>query len=132
MSGPAAVRAAVADALRSDAELRGLLNGVFAGPAVRSSPPFAEVSETLAADWGTKDTRGREVRVAVMLRDAAETPARLGAIAALAERAIEAMPREIAGWRVASIAFLRSRTTGDGPGKWLCVLEYRVRVLEAD
>ena len=124
------VRGAMAAALRGDATLAAVLNGVFEGPAVRASAPFAEVAEALASDWSTKDARGRELRVAVMLRDAGERAERLATLVDAAERAIEAMPRDLDGWRVASLTFLRSRTTGEGPGRWLAVVEYRVRVLE--
>ena len=131
MSGAeGAVRGAVAAALREDATLRAVLNGVFEGPAVRASAPIAEVAEALASDWSTKDARGRELRVAVMLRDVGERPERLAGLVDAAERAIEAMPRDLDGWRVASLTFVRSRTAGDGPGRWLAVVEYRVRVLE--
>ena len=124
------VRGGIAAALRGNATLVGVLNGVFEGPAVRASAPYAEVAEALASDWSTKDARGRELRVAVMLRDVGERPERLAGLVDAAERAIEEMPRELDGWRVASLAFVRSRTAGDGPGRWLAALEYRVRVLE--
>lgn len=131
MSGAgAAVRAAIVDALRGDATLAAELNGVFDGPAVRASAPHAEVGDGLATDWGTKDARGREVRIAVTIRDLAETPTRLGGLVDAAERAIEGAARDLDGWRVASLAFVRSRMAGEGPGKWVAVIEYRVRVLE--
>lgn len=125
-----AVRGAFTTALRDDATLASMLNGVFDGPAVRASAPYAEVTDALAADWSTKDRRGRELRVAVSVRDATERPERLGTLVDAAERAIEGLPRDLGGWRVASCAFLRSRTAGEGPGRWLAVIEYRVRVLE--
>lgn len=126
----AEVRGAIAAALRADVTLAGVLNGVFDGPAVRASPPFAEVGDALASDWGTKDLRGRELRVAVSIRDATERPVRLAGFVDAAERAIEALPRVLDGWRVASCVFVRSRVAGEGPGRWLAVIEYRVRVLE--
>lgn len=125
-----AVRATLVAALKGDAVLAARLNGVFDGPAVRASEPFAEVREMLAGDWGTKDARGRELRVAVSVRDAGETPERLGMLADAVERAIEGMARDLNGWRVASAAFVRRRTAGEGLGRWLAVIEYRVRVLE--
>ncbi|HEX8300732.1 DUF3168 domain-containing protein [Sphingomonas sp.] len=132
MNAEGAVREAVAAALRGDTALMAGLNGVFDGPAVRASPPYAELGDTLASDWGTKDRRGREVRIAVMLRDHAERAARLGELAGMAGAAIEAMPRALDGWRIASLAHLRSRMAGQGPGKWMAVIEYRVRILEGD
>jgi hypothetical protein len=132
MSAESAVRAGLAAALRGDAELVGQLNGVFDGPQVRASPPFAQIGDMTSIDWGTKDRRGREVRAAVLVRDLAKSPERLGALVDAAERAIEAMPAPLDGWRTASCALLRSRMAGAGPGKWLAVIEYRVRVLEED
>ncbi len=130
MSGASAVlRAGLAAALRADATLADGLNGVFLGPAVRASTPFAEVTETLATDWGTKDTAGREVRLAVLVHDVAETTARLTMLADAVEAAALAMPRDLDGWRVASLVFVRSRVAGDGPGRWLASVEFRARVL---
>lgn len=130
MTGAAsAVRAAVAVALREDVGLAATLNGVFEGPAVRASPPFATVEDALATDWSVKEARGRELRIAVSIRDEGETPERLATLADTAERAIEAAPRTIDGWHVASLVFQRSRLAGEGPGRWLAVIEYRVRVL---
>lgn len=130
MSGAGeAVRAAVIAALREDPILRAELNGVFAGPAVRASAPYAEVGEIGATDWSTKDRTGRELRVPVTLRDVGERAERLMRLAEAVERAVPAMPRDLAGWRIASARFLRSRTAGEGPGRWLAVVEFRVTVL---
>jgi murein endopeptidase len=117
-------------ALKASAVLSAELNGVFLGPAVRASAPYAEVSEAQAGDWSTKDVRGREVRVGVVLRDAAEAPDRIGRLADACERAIEALPREMGGWQVAHVRFVRSRIAGDGPGRWIAAVDYRVRMLE--
>ena len=43
--------------------------------------------------------------------------------------AIEAMPRGLSGWRVASIAFVRSQAVSERPCAWAAAVEYRVRVL---
>lgn len=133
MSGATATaRAALAATLRADPVLSATLNGVFDGPAVRASPPFAEIGEATAGDWGTKDRAGRELRLAVILRDAAETSTRIGTLTAAVEAAVPGLPRDLPGWRVASVAFLRSRIAGDGPGRWIAAVEFRVRVLAFD
>jgi hypothetical protein len=133
VSGAGSVlRAAMVAAMRADPVLAAALNGVFLGPAVRASPPFAEVAETLGTDWGTKDRRGREVRLAVLVRDATETPARLMELAEAVEQAVLAMPRMLDGWQVASLVFVRSRVAGEGPGRWLAAVEFRARVLATD
>ncbi len=131
MSGAgSALRTACRHVLRDDPVLKAALNGVFEGPAVRASHPYAEVAETFATDWGTKDRRGREVRLAVLLHDAGETSARLVDLAEAVEAAVLAMPRDIGGWRIASLVFVRSRIAGERPGRWLASVEFRVRVLQ--
>lgn len=133
MSGAtAAARAALATLLRADPVLAATLNGVFEGPAVRASPPFAEIGEAVSGDWGTKDRAGRELRLAVILRDAAETATRIATLAAAVEAAVPGLPRDLPGWRVASVVFLRSRIAGDGPGRWIAAVEFRVRMLASD
>ena len=129
MSAEGVLHAALVAALRGAGDFGGVLNGVFEGPAVRASAPYAEVQPLVAVDWSTKDRAGRELRPAVTIRDAGETPARLHALIGAACAAIEAMPRDLDGWRVASLVFARSRMLAEAPGRWAAVVEYRVRVL---
>lgn len=127
MSAESVLQAAVLARLRAVAGL----NGVYAGPPVRATPPFAELGELIAVDWGAKDRAGRELRVLVTLRDAGETGVRLASLAASAGAAIEAMPRDLTGWRIASVALVRSRSWGTGPGQWSASMDYRIRMMEA-
>ena len=127
MSAEAVVQAALLAALKG---LAGL-NGVFEGPPVKAAPPYAEIGETLSGDWSVKDRDGRELRLAVTIRDAAETPARVQALAGAAGAAIEALPRDLGGWRIASLMFVRMRLLRPAPGRWSAVIEYRVRMLAA-
>ncbi|SDA35219.1 DUF3168 domain-containing protein [Sphingomonas sp. NFR15] len=127
MSAETVAQAALLAALKDIAGL----NGVFEGPPVKATPPYAEIGETLSGDWSVKDRDGRELRLAVTIRDAAETPARVQALAAAAGAAIAALPRDLGAWRVASVAFVRSRLLRPAPGRWGVVIEYRVRVLAA-
>lgn len=127
-----ALRRAVIAGLNDDGELSASLNGVFDGLAVRATTPFAEVGEALVGDYGTKGLRGREVRIAITLRDANETSTRIAGLAGRAARVIEDLPREMEGWRLASLALTRIRTAGDGPGRWLTALDYRARLFETE
>jgi hypothetical protein len=127
MSAESVVQAAVLAKLRA---VTGL-NGVYAGPPVRATPPFAELGELIAIDWGAKDRAGRELRVLVTLRDAGETPGRLAALTASVGAAIETLPRDLTGWRVASVLLVRSRSWGTSPGQWNASLDYRIRMMEA-
>jgi hypothetical protein len=105
------------------------INGKFEGPPVKASAPWIELGPLVAADWGTKDAAGREVRLVLTIRDKAERATRIHALAGAAGTAVEDMARDLEGWRVASIAFVRSRIAGERPGEWVATLEYRVRVL---
>lgn len=128
MSAESVVQAALLDALRG---LPGL-NGVFDGPPVKATPPYAEIGELLSGDWSVKDRDGRELRLAVTVRDAGETSARGQTLGGAVGAAIETMPRDLGGWRVASLVFMRSRLLRPAPGRWSVVVEYRVRVLAED
>lgn len=127
MSAASVVQAAVLSALRGIAGL----NGVYAGPPLKATPPYAELGELLGADWSVKDRAGRELRLLVTVRDAGEGAARAQALADAVGAAVEALPRDLVGWRVASVVLLRARTGGGPAGRWSASVEYRVRVLAA-
>ncbi len=124
-----AVRTALIAALRGDPALAGRLNGVFAVPPVRASPPYAEIAEIASSDWGTKDAVGRELAVPVILRAAGETSVAITTLAHAVEGAVDRLPRDLPGWRVASAVFVRSRIAGEAPGRWIAAVEFRVRML---
>ncbi len=129
--------AAMLAALRADAAFGGMLNGVFEGPAVQATAPYAELGELLATDWGAKALAGIELRPAIIIRDRAEGPARLHALAAAADAVMAAIPAALGtpeggAWQIASLALLRSRIIRDGPGAWVAIVEHRVRIFQAD
>ena len=127
MTAEAAVQAAALVALRA---LAGL-NGVYLAPPVKATVPYAELGDLLSGDWSVKDRAGRELRLAVTVRGAGDTPERVQALAGAVGAAIAGLPRDLAGWRVASVVLLRSRLSGGPPGRWAALVEYRVRVLAA-
>ena len=112
------------------ARLRGVLTmaSVFDAPPVRAARPLVVVDTPVLTDWGTKDAAGREGRVVVQLFDGGEVPVRLRELAAVAEGAVLSAPAGLAGWRVASLSFVRSRVLREGDG-WVGALEFRVRML---
>ena len=120
-----AVLAGVRDALGDQ------VNGVFDGPAVKASAPWIELGPVVAADWSTKDKAGREVRLVLTVRDRADAPARTHTLAATVGGAVEAVPRDLNGWRIASCVFVRARVAGSRPGEWAATVEYQVRLLAA-
>ncbi len=131
MSAEGVLHAALVAVLREAADVGGAINGVFDGPAVRATPPFAEVQPMIAIDWSAKDWTGRELRPAVVVRDAAETPARVQALAGAVSAAVEAMPHDLDGWRVVSVRFVRTRMLRESAGRWAVSVEFRVRMMRA-
>lgn len=129
MSAEGAVEAALVAAAEGHAGLSATINGVFVGRPARATAPWIEIGETIGGDWSSKTERGRELRVALTVRDEGESAARLHGVMRDVEAAVEAMPRALDGWRVASLVFLRSRVGRDAAGAWVGVVEYRVRVM---
>ncbi|RIA37869.1 uncharacterized protein DUF3168 [Hephaestia caeni] len=130
MSAESVLHAALVAALRAADDLDGAINGVFEGPPVQATPPFAEVQPMIAVDWSMKDRAGRELRPAVIMRDAGETPARLHALAEAVVATVTALPRDLDGWRIASNVFVRSRMLREAAGRWAVAIEFRVRMME--
>ncbi|WP_010184824.1 tail completion protein gp17 [Sphingomonas sp. PAMC 26605] len=125
MSAESVVQAAALSALRGV----GGLNGVYLGTPVKATPPYALLGELLSGDWSVKDRAGRELRLLVTVRDAGEAPTRIHSLSAAVGAAIEALPRDLDGWRLVSVALLRARIGGGAAGAWSGSLEYRMRVL---
>lgn len=127
MSGAgAALKAAVIEALQ------GLdLGGIYPGPPLQAAFPNAVVEAGPEADWGHKSGRGRELRLAVVLRDSGERPERAEAFGEVVELALEA-GLEVEGWRLVTLALVRRRTVAEGRGGragWAVAIEWRARML---
>jgi hypothetical protein len=107
------------------------LGGVYPGPPLQAAFPHALVECGAEADWGHKSGRGRELRLAVTLRDSGERPERAQAFAEVAEATIEA-GLAVEGWRLVTLALMRSRTVATGRGReagWAVTLDWRARML---
>lgn len=130
MSGAAAtLRNAVLAQLRAALGTR--VNRVWDGVATSATTPYLQLRDVTATDWGTKDRAGREVRLGVTVRDAGDDAARCHALAGEVETAIEAMMRDLPGWRVASIALVRSTMLAERDAGWAALVDYRFRMLAA-
>lgn len=106
------------------------LNGIHDASPARAREPFAVVEAGVAADWSTKDRRGRELRPAVSIVTAGDDPGVLRGLLADAGEAIEAMAPDLPGWRVASYVLVRSRHAREREGRWRGQIEFRVRMME--
>ena len=127
MSGAGAALQAAAIAALEALEL----GGVYPGPPLQSAFPHAIVECGPETDWGHKNGRGREVRLAVTLRDSAERPDRAQAFAQVAEATIEA-GLEPEGWHLVTLALTRRRTVAErrgGEAGWAVAVDYRARML---
>ncbi|MFL6863912.1 MAG: DUF3168 domain-containing protein [Allosphingosinicella sp.] len=127
MSASEALRASVVARLKAALAL-----AVYDAPPVQAAFPYALVETGAESDWGHKSGAGRELRLALSLRDAGERPVRLRALIDAVEAAL-AEPPEAEGWQIVTFAWLRSRTVRDGrapaPVEWSGLVEYRARML---
>lgn len=120
----AALRAAAIEALEALD-----LGGVYPGPPLQAAVPYATVECGPETDWGHKSGRGREVRLAVTLRDKGERPERAQAFADVAEAALEA-GLEVEGWSLVTLVPTRRRTIAEGRGAgWAVAIDWRARML---
>lgn len=112
------------------AAVRGVpgIGAVYAETPRRAALPHVVV-DGIESDWGHKSGDGRELRLAVTLRDGGESAARVRGLADAADVALRGIGPELNEWRVASLAFLRRRTVPDRQG-WAVVVEYRARLLK--
>lgn len=124
-AGPA-LQAAAIDALAALG-----LGGIYPGPPLQAVFPYAVVECGAETDWGHKSGRGRELRLAVTLRDCGERPDRAQAFAEVAEATIEA-GLEPQGWYLVTLALVRRRTLAEGRGGragWIVAIDYRARMM---
>ena len=124
------VQTALVSALEAHPAIAAAHTGVYDGPEPRAAFPYISVTDGLVTDWSTKTAIGREFRMALTVWDEGEEAARLHDLMGHVEDAVAALPRDLPGWRVASIAFVRSFIARDAAGPWAGLVEYRLRVLE--
>ena len=128
MSAGTELQTAAIAALQGVAEL----GQVCEGPPLQAVPPYAVVEAGPEADWGHKSGAGREVRLAVSIRDAGELggerPARLRRLMDEVETALGGLAA-VAGWQLVTMRFLSSRVARDRQGGWIGLVEFRARML---
>ncbi len=106
------------------------LTGVYDGPPAGAAFPYLAISDGSTTDWSTKTGQGREHRLSIAIWDDGAAPARLHALLAAAEDVIAALPRDLDGQRIVSLAFLRSRVVRDAAGPWVARSDWRARTVE--
>lgn len=134
MSGAArALQQAAIEALQGAAGI----GGVYDGPPLQAAFPYAVVDFGPESDWSHKSGSGREVRLAVTIRDQGERPARLHRMMEEAEQAMASLGGAVAGWRIVTLRFMRSQIVRERRGAaraeaWAGAIEYRGRMLALD
>jgi uncharacterized protein DUF3168 len=106
------------------------LNHVYDGPPLTGAFPYARIEAGPESDWSHKSGAGRELRLAVILHDSGERPARLRALTGAVEAAAGAIPPELDGWRLVNLVFLRSSLLREKGAAWAAAIEYRARLLK--
>ena len=127
----AALQTALLAAMEAHPVLSAKLTGIYDGPPPRAAFPYVAMGDALVTDWSTKTASGREIRLPLTLWDDGENAARMSDMMAHVEDAVAAVPRQIPGWHVASIIFLRSMVVRDAAGPWAGLVEHRIRMLAA-
>ena len=123
------LQAAAIAALSAHPVLTTQLSGIYDGPPPRAAFPYVAVTDGLTSDWSTKTATGREIRLAFTVWDDGEAATRLADLMGHVDDAILAIPRDLPGWRIASLVFLRSIVVRDAAGPWAGLVEHRVRLL---
>ena len=125
MSGPAEVLQAAAIAAL------GAIEGMrsYDGPPVQAALPYAIVEVGTQSDWSHKSGEGRELRLAVSVRDGGERPERVLALARRAEARLAHLGGSLPGWQLVSMRYLRTRVVREPRGVWLAVIDLRARML---
>lgn len=125
------LQAAYVAALEAHPVLAAELSGVYDGPPPRAVFPYVAIGDALVSDWSTKTATGREIRLPLILWDEGENAERMADLMAHLEDAIAALPRQMPGWHLVNITFLRSMVVRDAAGPWAGLVEHRFRLLSA-
>jgi Protein of unknown function (DUF3168) len=123
------VQEAVVAALRGSIPVMATVSGVYDGPPARAAFPYVSVGDSLTSDWSSKTWPGREIRVALTVWDDGEMPSRIHSLMSDVENAVTSVARDLDGWRVVSVVYLRSIVARTPTGAWAGLVEHRVRVM---
>lgn len=123
------LQSALVTAVETHPVLADELTGVFDGPPPRAAFPYVSINDGVSADWSTKTATGREIRMGLTVWDDGESATRLHQLIGHIEDAVAALPRDLAGWQIASCVFLRSFVARNTAGAWAGVVDYRIRIL---
>ena len=123
------LRAALIDWLRGDPALAAI-NAIEEEAPIAASAPWLGIAASASIDWGTKDRAGRETRIALELETRTDLPGADAPLLAAIERRVLDLSPFHAGFELASIRFLRSRSEARRDNLRAALLEFRFRILE--
>lgn len=122
------LRTVLIDWLRADPALASL-NAVEEESPLSASQPWLGIAASASADWSTKDTVGREIRLALELATRGDDPLDDAAILAAVEQRIDSLPASQAGFTIINTRFLRARTSRLAGNRRANLLEFQFRIL---
>lgn len=122
-----AVRGRALALLSADAELAGLVHGIFDGTPPRASAPYVSVATAEGSDWGTKDRAGREVRLTLALVGVGSAPD--DRAAGRIEAVVTALRGDAGGWTIVGARTIRTRFSFARDGGWRHEVVVRCRCL---
>lgn len=123
------LRAALIVWLRADPALA-QINAIEEESPLATSPPWLGIAASASIDWGCKDRKGRETRIAIELQTRTDAAAADAALLGAIERRVLALPPFQPGFELASIRFLRSRSEARADNQRAALIEFRFRTLE--
>lgn len=124
------LRTALINWLRGDPALA-TINAIEEETPLKASAPWLGIAASASSDWGTKDRRGREVRIALELESRADEPDADSSLISAIERRVLNLPPFHTGFELASIRFLRARSERREFDLRGALLEFRFRIFEA-
>lgn len=128
MSAEWELRKIILEMLRGDDEIMAHVNGVFDERPLVAAPPYIELLGSTSSDWSSKSFTGREVRISIALRSAAQEDAPSITILPLLENLMLKLPNELPHYRIINNQYLRSRSGHDEDNRWTIIISYRFRL----
>ena len=123
------LRAVLIAWLAADPALAGI-NAIEEESPLSVTPPWLGIAASASVDWGTKDRPGREIRIALELETRTDLTGGDAMLLGAIERRMLELPPFHAGFELASIRFLRSRSEARADNLRAALLEYRFRLFE--
>lgn len=126
-----ALQAAAIETLQNTVPIMAAVSGIYDGPPPRPAFPYIAIGDGVSTDWSSKTARGRDLRLVFTVWDDGSVPGRLHSLMQQVEDAVPTLNRDLDGWHVASLVFVRSFVARDADGPWAGMIEHRVRVLQS-